>query len=294
MDELFQRYRAFWRPVVMGLGVFLLGVIVVHAITPDPEEEAARAAQARRELTSLVLPGDRAAAELKADVAGLGESATRLATAFDPASGGADWLPLLVRQVLDAAFEADSGEEAAREAERLAKDRSSLFRTGNPNVAFSALLSDVWGVLRVRANRADMDLDADLLGFSNVPSITRPELRRRLANLAVVTRITAAAIKNGAVSLDEVRFEARPTTGPDSFLQEWPVTVILTAPTRCVEAVLQLLTDPRAPVPVGTTSVQQPRRSKAGLGIVELSITVDSVAVNPAATLNLDSEEEGS
>lgn len=292
MDELWQRYRSFWRPVLLGLGVFLVGLIVVHMVTPDPEEEAARVAVAKRSVTELVQPGDRAAAELKADVTGLGESVGRLALALDPSAGGASATDLLVRQILDAALDAQGSEEAAREAERLAKDRSNLFRTGNPNVAFSALLSDVWGVLRTRANRADMDLDADLLGFSNVPSITRIELRRRLANLAVVTRITAAAIHSGATSLDEVRFEARPTAGPDAFLQEWPVTVILTGPTRCVEAILQLLTDPKAPVPVGTTVVQQPRRSKPGQGLVELTLTVDSVAVNPAASLNLDSEEE--
>ena len=29
MDELWQRYRTFWTPVLIGLGVFLIGVIAV-------------------------------------------------------------------------------------------------------------------------------------------------------------------------------------------------------------------------------------------------------------------------
>ena len=37
MDELWQRYRSFWTPVLIGLGVFLVGLIVVHVVSDDPE-----------------------------------------------------------------------------------------------------------------------------------------------------------------------------------------------------------------------------------------------------------------
>lgn len=293
MDELWQRYRSFWRPVLLGLGVFLLGLIAVHILTPDPDEGAARVMQARSKVQSLVQPGDGVASDLRADGAMLSSSVARLAAALDPGAAGQDPLAATVEQTLRAAFDADASEDGAREVERLRKVRAEAFRTGNPNVAFSALLSDVWGVLRTRANRADMDLDADLLGFATVTSIQRLDLRRRLQNLAIVTRVTSAAIKNGGVSLDDVRFETgKPTGGPDSFLQEWPVTIVLTGTTACVEAVLALLTDPQSPVPVGATLVQQPRRGKPGLGVVELTLTADSVAVNPSASLNLDTEEE--
>lgn len=293
MDELWQRYRSFWRPVLLGLGVFLLGLIAVHILTPDPDVGEQRVAEARSKAQSLVQPSDGIAGELRADSTALSASVTRLAAALDAGASGRDPIAAAVEQTLRASFDADASEDGAREVERLAKLRTEAFRTGNPNVAFSALLSDVWGVLRTRANRADMDLDADLLGFAAVNSIQRPELRRRLQNLAVVARVTSTAIKSGGVSLDEVRFETpRPSPGPDAFLQEWPVTIVLTGSTACIEAVLHLLTDPQSPIPVAATLVQQPRRGKPGKGIVELTVTVDSVAVNPAASLNLESEEE--
>lgn len=307
MDELWQRYRSFWRPVLLGLGVFLLGLIVVHIVTPDPEEAADRALGAERKYKALLEPGERVASERNELADRLSKNVLAMAAVLDPASGGKDPLALAVEQTLAAAYlrggggaaafegDAAAADEATREYERLVKDRTQLFRSGNPNVAFSALLSDVWGVMRTRANRADMDLDADLLGFSTVTSVTRAELPRRLANLAAVTRIVDVAIRNGGVSLDDVRFDNRPTPGPDAFLQEWGVTVTLTGPTPCVEAVLDLLTDPKHPMPFRIPfTVQQPRRGKPGRGIVELTVTVDCVAVNPAASLSLEREEEGS
>lgn len=306
MDELWQRYRTFFRPVLMGLGVFLLGLITVHILTPDPEEAAALADSAEAKLRGLQEPGDRVAGSLNENADRFSASVKNLAVALDPSAAGKDPIGLWVQETLAAAFlrggggtaafdgDAAAAEEAAREYERLVKDRTALFRTGNPNVAFSALLADVWGVLRSRANRADMDLDAEQLGFTTVTSISRADLPRRLANLAVVTRITDVAIRNGGVSLDDVRFENRPTPGADAFMQEWPVTIVLTAPTKCVEAILDLATDPTHPVPIGPATVAQPRRGKPGMGIVELSVTAQCVAVNPNAGLDLATEEEGS
>ena len=59
MDELWQRYRSFWRPVLFGLGVFLLGLIVVHIITPSPEEAADEAAGAANQLKAADAPQGR-------------------------------------------------------------------------------------------------------------------------------------------------------------------------------------------------------------------------------------------
>ena len=69
---------------------------------------------------------------------------------------------------------------------------------------------------------------------------------------------------------------------------------MLTGRTPCIEAVLELLTDPKNPVPIGPATVAQPRRGKPNLGIVELTVTADCVAVNPNAGLDLAREEEGS
>jgi hypothetical protein len=73
------------------------------------------------------------------------------------------------------------------------------------------------------------------------------------------------------------------------------VSVTLTGPASCVEAVLDMLTDPKHPIPLRSPfTIDQPRRGKAGSGIVTMTVTVDSVAVNPSASLALDREEEGS
>lgn len=306
MDEIWQRYRTFFRPVLMGLGVFLIGLIVVHIVTPDPEVAAAEANSAEGKLRGLQEPGEKVAAALGENADRYQTSVKKLGEALDPAATGRDPISHAVERTLAAAFLRGGGGlaafdgdneafgEATREYERLVRDRTLLFRTGNPNVAFSALLADVWGVLRTRANRADMDIDADVLGFATVTSVSRAELPRRLANLEVVTRITDVAIRNGGVSLDDVRFENRPTPGADAFLREWPVTVVLTGPTPCIEAVFDLLTDAHHPVAIGPASVAQPRRGKPNLGIVELTVTVDCIAVNLNAGLDLAREEEGS
>jgi hypothetical protein len=305
MDEIWQRYRTFFRPVLMGLGVFLLGLIVVHIITPDPEVAAGEANAAEARLRGLQEPGEKVAAVLSENADRYAASAKKLGEAIDPSAAGKDPIAHQVEQTLRAAFlrgggglaafggDAQALADATRECERLIRERTLLFRTGNPNVAFSALLADVWGVLRTRANRADMDIDAEVLGFQTVTSVSRADLPRRLANLTVVTRIADVAIRNGGVSLDDVRFDARPTYGPDAYMREWLVTVVLTGPTPCIEAVLDLLTDPRNPIPIGPATVAQPRRGKPSTGIVELTVTVDCVAVNPAASLDLKSEEEG-
>ena len=52
MDELWQRYRTFWTPVLIGLGVFLVGVIAVHVISDDPDKAKARMTSAESKSVS--------------------------------------------------------------------------------------------------------------------------------------------------------------------------------------------------------------------------------------------------
>lgn len=303
MDELWQRYGSFWRPVLFGLGILLLGLVAVHVITPSPEEAEAQALSAESSVKTLVLPRDGVGTTLRANAEQFDASVRTMAAALDPASAGGDRIQAWVRMALVAAYarggvgasafegDAKAAEQALKDAERLAVDRTTLFRTGNPNVAFSSLLSDVWNVLRTRANRADMDLEAELLGFASVTSVPREELERRLANLALVARIADVAIRNGATSIDSVTFDNPRSTGPDAFLQEWPVKIVMTAPAPCVEAVLDLLTDPRQPTPITGLVAQQPSRAKAATGLVEVTLTLESVAVRPEASLDLDAQE---
>lgn len=303
MDELWQRYGSFWRPVLFGLGILLLGLIAVHVITPSPEDAEVQASSAESSVKGLVLPREGVGTTLRANAEQFDASVRALASAFDPSAAGGDRVQAWVRMALVAAharggvgasaFDGDAAaaEAALKDAERIAVDRTALFRTGNPNVAFSSLLSDVWNVLRTRANRADMDLEAELLGFASVTSVPREDLERRLANLALVARIVDVAIRNGAASVDSVTFDNPRSPGPDAFLQEWPVKVVLTAPAPCVEAVLEMLTDPRHPTAIVGLVAQQPSRAKAATGLVEVTLSLESVAVRPGASLDLDAQE---
>ena len=56
MDELWQRYRAFWLPVLYGVGAFLAGLIVVHIVTPDPEAGQSQNAARVRTISNFTAP----------------------------------------------------------------------------------------------------------------------------------------------------------------------------------------------------------------------------------------------
>ena len=72
MDELWQRYRTFFTPVLIGLGVFLVGLIAVYVITDDPEAKVRALDKAEKNLRSLVVPsrGQIAAQKELAEVYG--------------------------------------------------------------------------------------------------------------------------------------------------------------------------------------------------------------------------------
>ena len=56
MDELWQRYRSFWVPVLIGLGVFLIGLIVVHVVTDDPDLANRRVHDKAKKVKKIITP----------------------------------------------------------------------------------------------------------------------------------------------------------------------------------------------------------------------------------------------
>ena len=52
-------------------------------------------------------------------------------------------------------------------------------RTGDLNVGFAQLLVDVWSEFRIRANREDVELRVEDLGFSGVAAVNRQVLAQR-------------------------------------------------------------------------------------------------------------------
>jgi hypothetical protein len=182
---------------------------------------------------------------------------------------------------------------ALAQYEQIRIDRLTLLRTGDPNVGFSRLLNDVWSELRVRANRRDVDITADVLGFATVKSVSRATLTQRLLNLALVSRVVDIGIRSGLSSIDEIRFENRANPeGPDVFLREWPVTISVKGDMASLRPILDFLTDPDDPVPLLNATLSQPRRGTPLEGQVQLTVTATSTLVRADATLDLAAEEE--
>lgn len=327
MDELWQRYRTFWTPVLIGLGVFLVGVIAVHVISDDPDQAAARMRSAELRLRKMKAPDARKTTLLRnrgeafkanvmgaADSGALGwaarvnqagtESDDVVAAAADQALRAAvlRGAPKDIESspvALAARFDEDpvAAGKAYRRFQRLLAQHQDTLRTGDPNVAWSRLLSDVWSDLRLRANRADVEISpvADQLGFSSISSVSRATLPSRVLNLALIARIVDVAIRQGAQSIDSIQIPSNVDPGsPDDFMVLWPVEVALVADMATVRHVLDLLTDSAHPVPLDFARLTQPKagRSGGGSGLVQLSLKASSALVRPAADLKLDAEEE--
>lgn len=313
MDELWQRYRTFWTPVLIGLGAFLVGIIAVHILSDNPARAQDRMQQGDRRLKRMLMPDARKATvhkergdALAADNVGwatrLNQTGEASQDVVDAAAEqalraailrGAEAQEASVPARLKSRFEDD--EVAAHKAllryERLRAQHVEALRGGDPNVAFSRLLSDTWNDLRVRANRADVELNAEQLGFGSIGSVSRATLPGRVLNLALVARICDAAIRHGVESIESVQVPANLEPGsPEDFLVLWPVDVVIVGDLAAVRHVLDLLTDPAHPVPLESSRIAQPRRSGAGTGIVELAVRASSVIVRPDVDLNLDSE----
>jgi hypothetical protein len=311
VDELWQKYRSFWVPVLYGVGAFLLGLIVVHALTDDPET-------GRSQNESRVKGIERRTAPSAAQIKGARENTEALraraagwAARLDQRHGESeDPLEAYVAQALRAAilrgsatadearFDGDrtAAAQAAARYEQLLKDRIEIVRSQDPNISFSRVRADVVQELLLRANRADVDLGPAIeeIGFTAaaIPSVDRADLPRRLANLALVATVLDVAIREGVRSIDNVTLLPTDPTlaaqGPDSFLSLWPVKVDVTGPASAVAAVLNALTDPERPTPLGTTVLRRSTQSKDGL--VKAEFKVYSVRVQPEAPLGLETE----
>ncbi len=306
MDELWQRYRGFWTPVLWGIGVFLAGLIVVHIVTDDPEAGVRSNSNAATAIKGKIAPNPAQIRAAKESGDELERRVLSHAKTLDQRHGDAeDALESFAMQALTAsvlrgsrpadpaAFDGDSAATAQANAryQQLLDDRLKGLRSQDPNVSYSRLKADVVQELLIRANRADVDVDAEEFGLV-VTSVDRASLPRFLANLALVATVVDIAIREGVRSVDAVTILPSEIRGSvessDPFLQEWPVKVDLSAPPETLGAILRALTDPKRPTAFGSTSWKQ-ITNKAGL--VKGEFKLYSVRVRPSAALGLEKEE---
>lgn len=327
MDELWQRYRTFWTPVLIGLGVFLVGVIVVHILSDDPEQGRNRVIGAQRKLKGMKAPSPQTAntlrrrgEELKVDLLGPeGSSGGGWAARVDQVDGDRkNLIAIAAEQALRAAivrgapeseaaspaalkerFDGDAvaAEKAYRRFQQQVEQHSETLRTGDPNVAFSQLLNAVWSELRIRANRADVEFasQAEQLGFGSIASVDRATLPARVLNLALAARLVDVAIREDVEAIDMIQVKPTIEPGnPNDFITLWPISVSLKGDMAAVKKLLDLLTDPANPVPLETTKLSQARARgrSATSGLVQFSVSASSVLVRPDVDLGLDVEED--
>ena len=321
MDELWQRYRSFWTPVLVGLGVFLIGLIVVHVITDDPDAKRSRVSKEASKVKGMKVPARRKLSALKENRDLLETRVNDWATRLDQARGG-DPVEAVVSDALKAAvlrgqdpeilaaavanpaseqgrrilavFEGDevvAGRALAKYTERRQELLNNL-RTGDLNVGFGSLLADVWSEFRARANRADVELRVEVLGFAGVASVGRSGLVQRLLNLARLAEILDLAIRSGVTTVVDIRLDQKVNPlGDDVFLREWPFSFTVQGDMNAIRPLLSYLTDPEHPVPLGQLELSQPPRSAPEDGRVQLAAKASSIIVRPAASLSLDLEE---
>ncbi len=325
MDELWQRYRSFLTPVLIGLGVFLVGLIAVHVLSDDPDALRDRVSGEARVVKRLVEPDRSTISALRRNRDALEERVKDWAARLDQAHlalGTDAILDVVVSDALRAAIlrgidpqalaAAVAGPEAASSRrvlepfdgdataagralvryETVRQDHLNLLRTSDPNVGFSKLLSDVTSEIRVRANRADVELPGAGLGHAGVTSVTRAVLAQRLLNLARITQLVDLAIRSGVRAITEVRIEPKLNPlGDDVFLREWPFTVTLRGDMASLRPVLAWLTDPANPLPIHHLELVQPPRTSPLDGQAQLTVQAASILVRPDAGLALDREE---
>ncbi|MDA1194618.1 MAG: hypothetical protein O2894_05480 [Planctomycetota bacterium] len=328
MDELWQRYRTFWSPVLIGLGVFLVGVIVVHILSDNPDTAHDRMDAEMRKLKAMRAPPSKTAMTLQKrgellrdDVEGParddGVRSGGWAARVDQAAGDRkNLVGVAADQALRAAvlrgapkdasaadlrsrFEGDevAADKALRRYERLVDQHGESLRSGDPNVAFSRLLSDVWSELRLRANRADVEFaaQAEQLGFGAISSVDRATLPARVLNLALAARLVDVAIREEVDSIEQIDIKAQVDAGDaNQFISLWPLEFVVVGEMAGMKRLLDHLTDPSDPVPLETTRLAQARRRgrKSVDGLVQFSVQASSVVVRADVDLQLDAEED--
>ena len=317
MDELWQRYRAFWTPVLIGFGVFLVGLIAVHIASENPEVAASQLRKEQSKVKNMKQPDPGKARVLKARGEELRTQTRDWAQRLDPSGGNpGDELQVSVEQALRAAILRGAADDEASDPQRLkarfrddatAADKAykrfnalkdvhlEALRSGDPNVAGAQLLSDVWNELRIRANRGNVEIgpSALQLGFGSIGSVSRATLGSRVMNLALVARIVDTAIRNDVERIDAITVPSVVEAGsPQDFLLLWPIEVSMVGDMAAVKQVLDMLTDPANPIPLDNARLMQPKKSQGRRGLVQFNVKASSAIVRPEVSLNLDQEEE--
>ena len=316
MDELWQRYRTFWTPVLIGIGVFLVGLIAVHIITKNPEDEAKKLQKEQSRLSKLQRPAPGMIDRLRDQTAAFEGNVKSWSERLDTsASGGKRLLEAAVDRTLRAAILRGAPDSEAKRPETLAhrfdddvvaagqairkfkalRDQHvELLKSGDPNVAFSSLNSEAWQEMRIRANRADMEI-ASGLGFESVASVSRATLPGRALTQAVVTEAMDLAIRYGMHAVDQVRPDPnlKPRQG-NAFYTEWPVSMSMVGPYGAVLKLIDHVTQRDHPLPLLAASIEQPGRKADKLpdGIVECNLTIAASVVRADASLGLERETE--
>lgn len=308
MDELWQRYRTFWVPVLYGVGAFLAGLIVVNIVTADPEAGRSQNDARVRTIKNYTAPSPPQVEGARKNRDLLAKEVTRKASLLDQRHGEAeDVVEAFVTQALRAAHLRGSlpADPARFDDDAAAKDQATaryeqrrtefvqILRLQDPNVGFSRVRADVVTELSVRANRADVDVapQAESFGLEGITTVDRAELPRRLANLALIATMVDVAIREGVRSIDavqilqpEVRFAAQ---GPEAFVAEWPVKLDVTGTPEAVRSILNVLTDPARPTPLGSCILKQTSKRD---GLVRAELRAYSIRVRPEVPLGLEGE----
>jgi hypothetical protein len=317
VDELWQRYRSFWTPVLIGFGIFLVGLIAVHIASDNPDVAKAQLAKEQNKARNLKQPDPQKARILKERGEALRTQTADWALRLDPSGGVAGTeLELAVDAALRAAIlrgaddaeagnperlkerfddDATAADKAYKRFQRVRDANVEALRTGDPNVAGSQLLSDVWNELRIRANRANVEIGpaALQLGFGSIASVSRATLSARVLNLALVARIVDTAIRNDVERIDQINVPTTVEAGsPQDFLLLWPVDVVMVGDMAAVKQVIDMLTDPAHPIPLESARLMQPKKSTGRRGLVQFSVKAASAIVRPDANLNLDQGED--
>ncbi len=308
MDELWQRYRAFWTPVLWGVGVFLAGLIVVFVMTDDPEAGQKANQNMILSIKRKTAPTSTQISTTKANAEVYDGRVKQWAPLLDQRAGEADPLKAGVHQALVAAylrgtdparFDGDTAAVAEANAKfaELEPQILDALRQQDPNVSFSRFKAYVVQQLAQRANRADVDVGpgADEFGLAAISSVNRAELPWRVMNLALIATLSDVAIREGTRSLDAIVIQPPEvrgsSTGPDPYVSEWPVSLSLTATPECIAALLDVMTDPRRPMALGRSTVERtPTKSESW---VRADLKVYSLLVRPEVALGLESEAGG-
>jgi hypothetical protein len=309
VDELWQRFRTFWTPVLWGIGVFLAGLIAVHVMSPDPEAGVRSNAQLSSAIAKTPAPVAAQISRTNEAADLLEERVLALASRLDQRRGegkdpeqkdlvrtaAADALAAAILRGAGDPKDFDGDAAAAAEArtryDRALEETLELLRTQDPNVGYSRLQAEVVQELSVRANRADVDVEEGEFGLASVTSIDRADLPRRLSNLALVARFVDLAVRSGVRSIGAITFptsDAGEQGASDAFLSLWPVRVSTTARPEALRRILDVLTDPERPTAVGPSTWEVPGRKS---DLVQCSMTLYSVRARPTQPLRLETEQ---